>query len=40
MSLLSSFYDVKENLSSDEYFPREYEIDFKENRLTGRIVEG
>lgn len=40
MSLLPSFYDVKENLTADEYFPREYEIDFTENRLTGRIVEG
>lgn len=40
MSLLPSFYDVKENLTVEEYFPREYEIDFAENRLTGRIVEG
>ena len=40
MSLLPSFYDVKENLTVEEYFPREYEIDFTENSLTGRIGEG
>lgn len=40
MSLLPSFYDVKDRKSINEYFPREYEIDFAENRLTGRIVEG
>ena len=40
MSLLPSFYDFKDRKSINEYFPREYEIDFVENRLTGRIVEG
>lgn len=40
MSLLPSFYDVKDRKSINDYFPREYEIDFAENRLTGRIVEG
>ena len=24
----------------EEYYPREYEIDFKTGKLTGRIVEG
>ena len=40
MSLLPSFYNSKDRKSINEYFPREYEIDFAENRLTGRIVEG
>lgn len=42
---LFPFIDVEEvkgneDLKNDEAIPREYEFDFGNNRLTGRIVEG